>query len=83
MVDGIMLRWLDANVSWTAALLACVVLSLAPFPVGSPHLWEKLGMLWRGELVRIIDRFDLVFHGWPWGLLALKMVASVRGPSPE
>ena len=83
MVDDIMLRWLDANVSWTAALVACVVLSLAPFPVGAPHLVEKLGMLWRGELVRFIDWFDLVFHGWPWGVLALKAIAVVRRPSPE
>ena len=70
-----MLRWLDRNVSWTAAVVACVVLSLAPFPVGSPHLTEKLGMLWRGELVRGIDWFDLFFHGAPWALLVLKAVA--------
>ena len=78
-----MLRWLDKNVSWTAAVVACVVLSLAPFPVGSPHLMEKLGMLWRGELVRFIDWFDLVFHGWPWGILGLKVLAVLRRPSPE
>jgi hypothetical protein len=72
------LRWVDENVSWTAAIFACVVLSLAPFPLGPPHLPEKLGMLWRGELVRLIDWSDLLFHGWPWGVLGLKAVAVVR-----
>jgi hypothetical protein len=81
MVNDMMLRWLDGNVSWTAAVFACVVLSLAPFPVGTPHLIEKLGMLWRGELVRLIDWFDLVFHGWPWALLGLKALAATRRPA--
>lgn len=73
-----MLRWVDQNLSWTAVLLGCVVLSLAPFPMSPAHLPEKLGMLWRGELVRPVDWFDLVFHGWVWGVLALKIVAVAR-----
>ena len=74
------LRWIDRNVSWPAALFACFVLSLAPYPVDPAHLPEKLGMLWRGELVRPIDWFDLVFHGWVWGVLALKGLAALRRP---
>lgn len=63
-------KWLDA-ISWWAVGVACATLGLAPFlPV--PHVVEKLSLLARGELVRPIDWFDLVFHGWPWALLVLK-----------
>jgi hypothetical protein len=51
--------------------VACATLGLAPF-VPLPHFVEKLLMLSRGELVRPIDWLDLVFHGSPWALLALK-----------
>jgi len=67
--------WIDKNVSWTLAVLACATLGLAPF--NPPHIVEKLGMLSRGELVRGIDWFDLVMHGAPWVLLLLKAVAVV------
>lgn len=52
---------------------AALTLGLAPF-VPEPHLWEKLKMLAAGELVRPIDIFDLLLHGLPWLLLALKLV---------
>lgn len=52
-------------------LVVCLTLGLAPF--APPHLWEKLSMLFRGELVRPIDWFDLLFHGAPWVLLGLKI----------
>lgn len=52
---------------------AALTLGLAPF-VPEPHLWEKLKMLAAGELVRPIDIFDLLLHGVPWLLLALKLV---------
>jgi hypothetical protein len=64
--------------------VACASLGLAPFlPV--PHVVEKLALLWRGELVRPIDWFDLVFHGWPWVLLALKAARRLArsGKEPE
>jgi hypothetical protein len=67
------LAWIDENVSWTLAVLACATLGLAPF--APPHVVEKLGMLWRGELVRSIDWFDLALHGAPWVLLVLKAVS--------
>jgi hypothetical protein len=54
-------------------IVAALTLGLAPF-VPEPHLWEKLKMLAAGELVRPIDIFDLVLHGVPWVLLALKLV---------
>jgi hypothetical protein len=72
------LRWLD-SVSWLAVIIACATLGLAPFH--PPHVLEKLGMLWRGELVRPIDWFDLVMHGAPWVLLILKAL-SVLGHRP-
>jgi hypothetical protein len=35
---------------------------------------EKLGMLFSGELSKPIDIFDLLLHGTPWVLLAVKLV---------
>jgi hypothetical protein len=69
-------RWLE-RLPWTVVLIACASLGLAPFaPV--PHVVEKLGMLFRGQLVRPIDWFDLVMHGAPWALLVVKAVVVVR-----
>jgi hypothetical protein len=65
-------HWLD-SISWGLVIIACATLGLAPFT--PPHIVEKLGMLWRGELVRPIDWLDLVMHGAPWLLLVLKAVS--------
>ena len=71
-----MTRWLE-RLPWTVVLIACASLGLAPFaPV--PHVVEKVGMLFRGQLVRPIDWFDLVMHGAPWALLVGKAVVAVR-----
>jgi len=48
-------------------------LGLAPF-WPQPHLFEKLQMLASGNLRRPIDIFDLVWHAWPFGLLAYRVV---------
>jgi len=48
------------------------MLGLAPF-VPEPHLWEKLKMLASGELSKPIDIFDLLMHGTPAILLAIKL----------
>ncbi len=71
-----MTRWLDA-LPWTVVVIACATLGLAPF-VPLLHVVEKLGMLGRGRLVRPIDWFDLVLHGFPWALLAAKAAAALR-----
>ena len=63
---------LDA-ISWTTVILVCATLGMAPF-VPEPHVWEKLKMLVMGTLVKPIDIFDLLFHGLPWLLAALKGV---------
>ncbi len=57
---------------WPIVIIGCLTLGLAPFQ--PPHIWEKLQMLARGELVRAIDWFDLLFHGSPWLLLVLKLL---------
>jgi hypothetical protein len=67
--------WIDKNISWGLVVIACATLGLAPF--NPPHVLEKLGMLWRGELVRAIDWFDLAMHGAPWVLLVLKAVSAL------
>ena len=62
-----------AAVGMDRARVCDVTLGLAPF--NPPHVVEKLGMLWQGDLVRPIDWFDLVMHGAPWLVLVLKAAA--------
>jgi hypothetical protein len=69
MVDAL------AKMPWGILILACLTLGLAPF--APPHIWEKLQLLVKGELVRPIDWFDLVLHGTPWVLLVLKAIVSL------
>nr|WP_321526230.1 hypothetical protein [uncultured Cohaesibacter sp.] len=58
----------------TATLLViALTLGLAPF-VPEPHVWEKIKMLLDGTLAKPVDIFDLLFHGFPWILLTLKLV---------
>ena len=66
-----MMKWID-NLPLTALLLVALTLGLAPFSP-QPHIVEKLGMLFDGSLSRPIDIFDLLLHGAPWILLALKL----------
>ncbi|SFL89169.1 RND transporter [Shimia aestuarii] len=68
------------RISWTTLLLVAVILGLAPFSP-EPHLWEKLKMLVSGTLVKPIDWFDLLMHGAPVVLLALKGLRQVRAGS--
>ncbi len=39
-------------------------------------------MLVQGRLVRPIDWFDLLLHGLPWLLLALKSLRALTGVQP-
>ena len=57
-----------------------LLLGLAPF-YPQPHLVEKIGMLMAGTLRRPIDIFDLVWHAWPFGLLAFRISLDVRQQS--
>ncbi len=74
-----MLAFLD-QIPLNLLILAALTLGLAPF-FPEPHIWEKLKMLAGGNLSKPIDIFDLVMHGTPFILLALKLIrmALVRG----
>lgn len=52
--------------------IIALVLGLAPF-VPEPHLWQKLKMLFSGELSRPLDIFDLLMHGTPAIILIIKL----------
>ena len=69
-----MLEAID-RVPWALAIILCLTLGLAPF--APPHLFEKLDMLFRGELKRGLDWFDLLLHGAPWLFLITKTLATV------
>lgn len=72
------MKWLDSIPYVLIAPLA-ILLALAPFSP-EPHLWEKLKMLFAGNLTRPIDIFDLFLHGTPLLLLALKILLGRRSP---
>jgi hypothetical protein len=66
-----MLRWLD-KIPLYMLVIAALTLGLAPF-LPQPHVLEKLQMLLAGSLTQPIDIFDLILHGTPIALLALKL----------
>ena len=66
------MNWLDKIPLATLVVIA-LMLGLAPF-IPEPHLWEKLKMLFNGELRQSIDIFDLFLHGTPAVLLAIKLI---------
>jgi hypothetical protein len=65
-----------ANLPWSLVLAGCLTLGLAPF--FPPHIWEKSVMLSRGELVRPLDWFDLIYHSLPWMLLIAKALTASK-----
>ncbi|MDE2445284.1 MAG: RND transporter [Alphaproteobacteria bacterium] len=65
------------SLPWFVIILACLTLGFAPF-VPEPHIFEKLRMLSRGELVRPLDIFDLLFHALPFIVVAIKLGLMVR-----
>lgn len=65
-----------SNLPWSLVLILCLTLGLAPF--APPHLFEKLQMLFNGELKRLIDWFDLLLHGFPWILLLVKALIHAK-----
>jgi len=68
---------MQSLLTYPVLILLCLTLGLAPF-VPQPHIVEKLRMLFAGQLVRPIDIFDLLFHAWPFALLAYKVVMDLR-----
>ena len=71
------LRLIFDRIPLNLLVIASLTVGLAPF-VPEPHVWEKLKMLVAGDLVRPIDIFDLLLHGTPWVLLALKLGLRAR-----
>lgn len=65
------------KIPYGVLLLLCATLGLAPF--APPHLFEKIGMLVKGKLVRPLDWFDLFLHSSPWLLLVVKFLAAKKG----
>lgn len=59
------------KISYSSLIVAAILMGLAPFfPI--PHTIEKSQMLLRGELTKLLDIFDLLFHLFPILLLGLK-----------
>ena len=67
-----MLNWID-KIPVKALLVVAVFVALAPIKP-EPHLFEKLRMLYYGELTRPIDIFDLFMHSLPMVLLAIRLI---------
>ncbi|MEX5578729.1 RND transporter [Pseudophaeobacter sp. A-200-2] len=65
------------SIDWTTAIIVALLLGLAPF-FPEPHLWEKLRMLFAGELQRALEGFNLLMHGAPLVLLVLKAARDLR-----
>ncbi|MBA3016508.1 MAG: RND transporter [Proteobacteria bacterium] len=65
-----------ANIPWSVLVIACLTIGLAPF--NPPHIWEKLQLLAKGQLVRPVDWFDFFLHGTPWILLIVKSILSIK-----
>ncbi len=68
------MAWLD-KIPLSLLLPVAVLLALAPFSP-EPHLWEKLGMLADGTLVKPVDILDLFLHGTPLVILMLKLLVA-------
>jgi hypothetical protein len=77
MAESLAALW-NALFTWPVLIVLCLTLGLAPF-FPEPHLWDKLRLLFAGELRRAIDGFDLALHGAPWLLLAAKALLAALG----
>lgn len=71
-----MLAWVR-SLPLSILVILCLTLGLAPF-VPEPHVWEKLKMLAAGELSRPVDVFDLLMHGTPFVVLAVRLSGGFR-----
>lgn len=71
------LAWIDRLSLWPLVIVGGL-LAAAPFRP-EPHLVEKLRMLAEGTLHRPIDIFDLVLHGAPLLVIAVKLARLALG----
>lgn len=54
-----------------------LLLGFAPF-FPQPHIVEKIRMLLDGTLKKPIDIFDLIWHAWPFFLLAYRIILDLK-----
>ena len=66
------MKWID-KMSLFPLLVVTVLMASLPMQ-GTSHLFEKLEMLSLGVLTRPLDIFDLLMHGTPAVLLAIRVV---------
>ncbi len=61
---------LETNMpNYPILILVCLTLGLAPF-VPEPHIWGKIKwLIGGGEGMALMDWWDTVMHGIPWGAL--------------
>jgi len=71
------MRALLDKIPLTTAVIIALTLGLAPF-LPQPHVLEKLGMLASGTRGKPVDMIDLLMHGLPWVLLALKLALPAK-----
>jgi len=62
---------------WWILGFMVLTLGLAPY-TPEPHIWEKLKMLFAGDLRDGLDWFDLGLHSLPWALAIVKGLRAVR-----
>lgn len=65
------MKWLD-RIPLSFLVPISVLMALVPF-LPEPHLWQKVKMMFAGTLTRPVDIFDLVWHGVPAVVLAMKL----------
>lgn len=69
------MQWLD-DIPYIFLVFAAVLMALMPFQP-EPHLVEKYHMFMAGELHKLIDIFDVLWHLLPSILLLIKLVREV------
>ena len=70
------------RIPYQPVIIAAIFLGLAPF-VPEPHIWQKLKMLGSGELTKMIDIGDLLFHSAPSLLLIAKVLFGSKSDPTE
>ena len=67
--------------NWRILILLCLTLGLAPY-YPEPHLWGKLKWLAGGAVgMKVLDYFDLIFHGFPFLLLIRRVFIEIKSKS--
>ena len=61
------------QIPWVFLIPAAIMFALTPFRP-EPHLLEKLRLLSNGQLIRLVDIFDLFMHGTPLLLVLGKLL---------